>query len=138
MKNIFIIAICCLCLCGCENKDKLTIYETKCETPAKQMLEEGKWLKSTIIHNKVDFTSYSEYNTYFLDSISEAIDANDYLNEECDKNKGDFLDCSVERTDSYVSVKIDTKCNDNINCSYENAIKYFEEQGMECNEDIKK
>ena len=135
MKNLLImICFICLFLCGCDNHETKIKYETFCQNEAEDFLKNGNMLRTTIFHDKVNVDSYIDNNSYLLDSISEAIDLYNYLNEECNNSKTEYIDCSVERDDSWVFVEITKKCHNEFNCSYEDLIKNIEDKGMECKE----
>ena len=51
------------------------------------------------------------------------------------KYKNEYVDCKVERNDKSVSIVLNIKCYDTLDCSYNKLIQHYEEQGMTCEEE---
>ena len=135
MKKIIFLASCCLFLIGCNKNEEDNVFVTKCSNSAKHMFETSSRLSATITHDKTNYITTKDNNLYMFSTLTKAIKAEEELNSDCAKYKNEYVDCKVERNDKSVSIVLNIKCNDTLDCSYNKLIQHYEEQGMTCEEE---
>ncbi len=137
MKKLLLIAVCCLILCGCSNKDT-TRYSTFCSSSSNELINQGSILRTTIYHDKTSYTSYLEDNSYLFNTIDEAINVEKELIDDCNNTKNEYVDCIVKRNEDWIYVTTSVKCNNDLDCSYEKLVNNYKEKNMECIQDTLK
>lgn len=136
MKKLLFIAVCCLMLCGCENKTNSNL-ETTCTSNAE--LSDGRmnYYTWTFYHDNNTINKKSWMRSYEYKNLSEAIKEEERAKENCENT--DYY-CNVSRNNNIITYYISYNCgkasiSNTDECNYYNEIKSLENNGFKCKED---